>query len=596
MRASSMPFAPSAPFPQASSAGVQPPAAHSFSPPSFESFCAKAFSKAHTQHMPVFLLIGNPSLLPSDASLSMQLSERTVPVHLDPGERPDVELLCQRAGVLFSGEGALPLCALLLPDARPFLAASLPPEGFSLDPARLYAWLSHADRRFAQNSAAFGAQAAEVIRSFRCEPLKKPYSPKDAAHDLSRALDAAADSVNGGFGQIKSPFPCALSFLQHAASSGSKSAHALLSRTLDVMLSSSIYDPLDGAFFRGTLTEDWRVFVPEKPLGVNAMLAAILLAAGRRSEAVRLLDFIADAFSLRGGGLSASTHAPKDVYTFTPEQVCAVLGSENGLRACRLLSLLHQHARHDPPVAPSRFSPIPENRPASRFREELPALYPILPDGVAPEDAAFLRRVLPALRHARAARTPQQPLPYVITEHCALAAWSLILCGRRLGESRYVQVAQQALSFLSQQLAAFGTSLPASRYPCGMLHAQPLCGAAAALSLAMLTLGQGEGMENFAQSGLQLLGSALHAFVRPDGLVMHTPQDPDAFFPRVPAVYDSELPSPAALLVRALRIAHGMRPHTHYDDAIETIWTAAAPAVHAQPLSCAALIDAMTEK
>ena len=103
-------------------------------------------------------------------------------------------------------------------------------------------------------------------------------------------------------------------------------------------------------------------------------------------------------------------------------------------------------------------------------------------------------------------------------------------------------------------------------------------------------------MEEYAQSGLRLLGAALHAFVRRDGLVMHTPEDPAAFFPRTPAIYDGELPSPAATLVRCLRIADALYSQAHYADAIDAIWKAAAPAVRMQPLACAALVDAMTEE
>lgn len=565
----------------------------------FKSFTAQAFSEAHARRVPVFLMISNaPDALPNDPSVSMQLRERTVPVHLHPGERPDAELLCQRAGVLFSEEGALPLCALLLDDTRPFLAASLPPDGFPLDPLRLYAWLSHADRRFSQNTPAFISHADQVIRSFKSPPLKKPYSPQDAAHDLSRALESIRDTVNQGFGQIKSPFVCALRFLQHESARGGKAAHTALSGALDVMLSCALLDPIDGAFFRTTLTEDWRVFVPEKPLGVNAMLALCLLTGGKRSEAVRLLDFIVEAFTLPGGGLSPLIRAPKDIFSFTPDQVCAALGSEDGLRACRLLSLLHQRAPEEPEVTPSRFSPLPPDRPARRLSMDLPARYPTAPSACTPEDAAFLRRALPTLKRARAARSPQQTVPHVITEHCALAAAALALCGRRLGEPRYTQAAQRAVSFLIGQPPAMTglAPLPASIYPVSMLHAQATCGAAAALALAQLILGQGEGMEEYASSGLRLLGGALHAFVRRDGVVMHTPEDPAAFFPRVPAVFDSELPSPSALLVHALRLAGQLRPQAGYADAIQTIWEAAAPAVRAQPLACAALIDAMTEK
>lgn len=562
----------------------------------FRPFSAEAFSQAHLRGVPVFLIIGDPDTLPPDPSLCMQLHDRTIPVHLHPGERPDVELLCQRAGVLFSQDGALPLCALLLSDTRPFLAASLPPSGFPIDPVRLYTWLAYADRRFAQNPSAFHAQAAQVIHSFKAAPLKKPYSPSDAAHDLSQALHRIQDAVNGGFGQIKFPFVCALHFLQHAASSGDKSAYASLSRTLDAMLSSALYDPIDGAFFRSTLTADWRVFLPEKPLGVNAMLAQILLACSRRSEAIRLLDFIVSAFPLSDGGLSAMLRTDKDRCSFSSEQICAALGSEDGLKACRLLGLLHQHGREDPLLTPSRFSPPPPDKAGRRLSMELPARCPTFPAEPSPEDSSFLRRILPALFRIRAARNPQQPVLYVITEHCALAAAILAQCGRKLGEPQYTQAAQRAVTFLISLPPASSPSapLPPTFSPCSMLHAQATCASTAALALALLTLGQSS--ETYAQSGLRLLGAALHAFIRQDGVPMYTQADPAAWFPRVPAIYDSELPSPAALLVRALCIADHLRPDAHYQDVIHKIWDAAAPYVKAQPLSCAALIDAMTDK
>ncbi|MBQ4265097.1 MAG: thioredoxin domain-containing protein [Clostridia bacterium] len=562
-------------------------------PLSFLPFCADAFAQARMRHIPVFLLIGDD--IPTDSSLTLHLMERTVPIRLRPGERPDVELLCQRAGELTSGEGALPLCALMTADALPFLAAPLPPVGFPADPSRLYVWLSQADRRYTQNLNACHTQALQVVRSFRAEAASRPYSPRDAAHDLSRALAAIEDKRSGGFGGIKAPLVCALRFAQRAAERGDKAMHSALSRALDAMLSSALYDPLDGGFFSATLTEDWHVFVPQKPLGINAMLAPILLSSGYRSEAIRVLNLLIDAFALSGGGLSPTLQAPRETYCFTAEQACAALGSENGLRACRLLSLLRQQVQPDPDVIPSRFSPIIK-KTARVIDGEPAARYPRLPASLLPEDSAFLRRAMPVLLRARAARTPQHPLPYVVTEHCALAASTLAVCGKRLGEPRCIQAAQRAVSFLSSHQHAIGIpqALPASITPAAILHTQATCGASAALALAQLSLGQIDGMEEYAHSGLRLLGAALHAFVREDGLVMHTPRDSAAFFPRVPAVYDGELPSPAALLVHGLRIADTLRPQAHYDEAMDTIWRAAAPAAKAQPIACAALIDAMT--
>lgn len=530
MRVSSLP--PDAVSPQRLSPAQASVSAQAQAAPrglSFAPFSADAFAQARARHVPVFLIIADTPELPADPSLLLQLGERTVPVFLRPGERPDVELLCQRAGALFSGEGALPLCALLLDSARPFLAAPLPPAGFPLDPSRLYVWLAQADRRFTQNLPALAGQAAQVLHSFQAESLRRPYAPSDAAHDLTRALLAIEDRQSGGFGALKAPLVCALRFLQHASQRGEAQAHAALTRALDAMLSSALYDPLDGGFFRATLTDDWRVFVPEKPLGVNAMLALILLSGGRRSEAVRVLDFIVQAFSLQGGGLSPALAAPRETYAFTPEQVCAALGNESGLRACRLLGLLRQHAKADPAVTPSRFSPVAEDVRRG-LHDDPPPLYPRLSATLTPEDAAFLRRAMPQLLRARAARPPQQPMGFVITEHCTLAAAVLALCGQRLGEPRYTQAAQRAVTFLISQPPAGGPSpLPASVSPVSPIYAQATCGASAALALAQLTLGSQSGMEEYAESGLRLLGAALHAFVRPDGLAMHTQKDPAAF-------------------------------------------------------------------
>ncbi len=544
-------------------------------------FSAEAFQQARTRDVPVLLFISDAPPTLSDAALSMQIAERTVPVWLYPGMRPDVELLCQRAGALFSEEGALPLCALMLEDARVFLAAPLPPAGFALDPSRLYVWLSQADRRFAQNRDAFIRQAVQTLRSFRAEPLRKPYSPHDAAHDLVRALSAVHDPINGGFGKLKQPLCPALRFLSRAAI-GSHQARAALDQTLEAMLASDLYDPLDGAFFRATLTEDWRAFVPEKPLALNALLALTLLESGRRAEAVRALDFLLSACSVPGGMLNPCLTYSRESCAFTPEQVCAALGGEDGLRACRLLGLRRQYAGPPPKVTPSRFSPVED-----AGQTDLPRT-PTLPKTLTPEDAAFLRRVMPQLLRVRAARTPPTAAPCVLTEDCALAATVFALCGRRLGEARYIQLAQRAVGALT----ALSPGLPPSYTPVSALNAQLTCGAGAALALALLTLGQDEALYAYRESGLRLLGAALHLFIAPNGMPMHTPQDSAAFFPRIPAIFDSELPSPAALLLHALALADGFRPEAGYREAAHTLWAAAAPYARQQPLACAGLIDA----
>ncbi|MBP3656957.1 MAG: DUF255 domain-containing protein [Clostridia bacterium] len=547
-----------------------------------------AFDEARRAHIPVFLIIGEADPALCDPALHAHLSSRTVPVRLLPGMRPDVELLCQRCGALTSGEGVLPLYALLLENGLPFLAAPAPPAGYPLDPSRLLAWLEHAERRFHQNHPAMTAQAAQVLASISGEKGARTLSPQDAADRLLHTLTTAEDKRRGGFAGVKAPYVPALLFLHHAGSSG----HGVLARALDAMLASALYDPLDGLFFRSTLTEDWRLFTPEKPLGVNALLALLLLLNGHRSEAVRTLDSMLSSFDVGSGSLCPLLRGDSAAYAFSADQVCSLLGCEDGLRACRLLSLLRSRSGETPKVTPSRFSPLPA-APARAFYQEDPLLTPTLSASVTPDDAAFLRRAIPVLRRARAARTPERPSPVQLPMESGVAAAVLARCGRRLGEPRYVQAAQRIVSRLVALPPPPGapSGLPPAYAPSRQAYAS--CGAAAALALAQLTLGQGEGMDEYARSGMRTLSRALYTFVRQDGLVMHTPDDPAAFLPRLPALCDSELPSPAALLAGSLRIAHTLYPGEGCADAADTLWRAAAPIIRTQGAACAALTGVM---
>lgn len=550
-------------------------------PAQFLPFSAEAFQQARTRDVPVLLFISDAPPTLSDAALSMQIAERTVPVWLYPGMHPDVELLCQRAGALFSEEGA---ASPVRPDAgrrARISGRALPPAGFALDPSRLYVWLSQADRRFAQNRDAFIRQAVQTLRSFRTEPLRKPYSPHDAAHDLVRALSAVHDPINGGFGKLKQPLCPALRFLSRAAI-GSHQARTALDQTLEAMLASDLYDPLDGAFFRATLTEDWRVFVPEKPLALNALLALTLLESGRRAEAVRALDFLLSAFSVPGGMLNPCL-------TYSRES-CAFY-ARTGLRRARRRGRAcvpavcwgcAANTRALPPkVTPSRFSPVED-----AGQTDLPRT-PTLPKTLTPEDAAFLRRVMPQLLRVRAARTPPTAAPCVLTEDCALAATVFALCGRRLGEARYIRWP----SGRRRADRAFARPAPvvyARERTQRPAHLRRGCGAGAGAADA----GAGRSAVCLPGKRSASAGRGAASVHRPKRHADAHPAGLGRLLSRIPAIFDSELPSPAALLLHALALADGFRPEAGYREAAHTLWAAAAPYARQQPLACAGLIDA----
>ena len=95
------------------------------------------------------------------------------------------------------------------------------------------------------------------------------------------------------------------------------------------------------------------------------------------------------------------------------------------LRACRLLGLRRQYAGPPPKVTPSRCSPVED-----AGQTDLPRT-PTLPKTLTPEDAAFLRRVMPQLLRVRAARTPPTAAPSITAS---------VGAGRRASRARTVSM------------------------------------------------------------------------------------------------------------------------------------------------------------
>ncbi|MFR5796761.1 MAG: hypothetical protein ACLUI3_15325 [Christensenellales bacterium] len=161
--------------------------------------------------MPVLLFICDAPPSFADAALNMQIFERTVPVWLYPGMRPDVELLCQRAGALFSGEGALPLCALMLEDARVFSPRRCPRRALRSIRRGWYVWPRRriaASRRTGTPSSVRPCRPSAPSALSRCaSPI-----PRRRGARPDRALLAVRDPINGGFGKLKQPLCPALRF------------------------------------------------------------------------------------------------------------------------------------------------------------------------------------------------------------------------------------------------------------------------------------------------------------------------------------------------------------------------------------------------
>lgn len=140
----------------------------------------------------------------------------------------------------------------------------------------------------------------QTLRSFRSsEPLRKPYS-RTTRRTISSARCPPC-MTHQRWPASSSSRSAPLSAWSRAAI-GSHQARAALDQTLEAMLASDLYDPLD-ALSRDADGGLARLRAG-KPLALNALLALTLLESSRRAEAVRALDFLLSAFSVPGGMLN----------------------------------------------------------------------------------------------------------------------------------------------------------------------------------------------------------------------------------------------------------------------------------------------------
>lgn len=142
------------------------------------------------------------------------------------------------------------------------------------------------------------------------------------------AFDALADPQHGGLGRgRKFPYPRVLDWLvEHGRALRERARRAAVERTLDALLG-SLFDPIEGGFFRYAERPDWREPHTEKLLAVNAGLALVyhraarVLGHARYAQASgRTVEFLLRRlYDHLQGGFHGSQSADPAWYRLAPE-------------------------------------------------------------------------------------------------------------------------------------------------------------------------------------------------------------------------------------------------------------------------------------
>ena len=305
-------------------------------------------ARARSEQKPVFLFVGS---FTSELSSAMRrqtfanaksadwLNKNFVCVIVDRDERPDVAALFESYVGSLKQMSGWPLNIWLTPDFQPYEGATYlsPSEdwgapGFlKLANEALSAWKA--------NPAACRKRATDSVAQMAPIPASPaaPWSPEKLKSRL--AADAAAwratyDAAQGGFGDLpKAPEPELIRFMLLQSADDKEPAR----KTLRVIATSAMRDPLDGGFFRHASDAAWRIPYQQKTAADQARIALAFLAGADGPDATSFgqcargaLNYALARLLHPDGTLAASEDATGDefarYYAWSASEIDTVLG------------------------------------------------------------------------------------------------------------------------------------------------------------------------------------------------------------------------------------------------------------------------------
>ncbi|MBX6388194.1 MAG: thioredoxin domain-containing protein [Frankia sp.] len=556
-----------------------------------------AFAEAARREVPILLSVGYASChwchvmaheSFEDEATAAVMNEHFVNIKVDREERPDVDAVYMDVTIALTGHGGWPMTVFLTPAGEPFFAGTYFPKtprpGMGSFQQVLTA-VSNAWRTRRTEIETAGAEIArrlaQVAGASAAGDGQRGGAPALTADLLARAVGQLTERFDpryGGFGQAPKfpPSMVAEFLLRHHARTGDAQALDMVALTCERMARGGIYDQLAGGFARYSVDSRWVVPHFEKMLYDNAQLLRVYLHLWRATGstlAARVIRetanfLLTDLRTAEGGFASAldadavpdgaaptaDGHPPQPVegasYVWTPAQLAAALGPEDGAWAARVF----------------------EVTPTGTFEHgssvlQLPAY---------PDDPRRFARVRSALAAARAIRPQPARDDKVVAAWNGLAIAALAEAGALFAEPAWVDAARDAAVLLRDVHLVDGRLRRTSRTGragsnVGVLEDY------AGLAEGLLALHQVTGDLAWLTLAGELLDVARTRFRAPDGGCYDTADDAPALLrrPREPA--DSATPSGQALLAGALLSYAALTGSAEHRADAETIVNLLAP-------------------
>ncbi len=408
---------------------------HALNPVDWFPWGEEAFEKARKEDKPVFLSVGYSTChwchvmareSFEDGEVARVLNEGFVPIKVDREERPDVDSVYMLACETMTGNGGWPLSVFMDAAGKPFYAGTYFPR-------RSFLKLLASVRDAWENGRTQLLRRAEKLAGLISSG--GPYGDAPEGAPIRQAVQIYKrnfDPQFGGFGNApKFPAPHNLMFLMSVAPE-------LAEKTLACMFRGGMFDHVGGGFCRYSTDRFWLVPHFEKMLYDNALIAMAYLTAFEASEkplyrsvAERIFQYLEREMRAPDGGFFSAQDADSEgvegkYYVFTPDEIIALLGEEDG----------------------ARFSARYGITPVGNFEGGS------IPNLIGSDDSdAGADALIPKVYDYRRQRVPPHTDKKKLTAWNALAAAAYAMAARILKHDGYAETAKETISFIERELA-----------------------------------------------------------------------------------------------------------------------------------------------
>ena len=585
---------------------------HADNPVDWWPWSDEAFAAAAERDVPVLLSVGYSAChwchvmaheSFEDSQTAAIMNENLVSIKVDREERPDVDSVYMTATQAMTGQGGWPMTVFMTPDREPFFCGTYFPRAQF---QRLVLGVSRAWREDREQVAGQASQIAAALTEQAGQPFAATGTETETtgggtsgaetsgavtsgavtsgavtsgavtSRPETAALEAACEAAvsvlarefdprRGGFGGApKFPPSMVLEFLlrhfERTAGTDAGRALAMAEATADAMARGGMYDQLAGGFARYSVDADWVVPHFEKMLYDNALLARVYAHLWRRTGsplarrvAEGTCEWLIGELATAEGGFASALDADSDgsegaFYVWTPDQLTAVLGPEDGGYAAGVFGVTETGTfEHGTSVLQLRADPA---------------------------DAGRLARVRSGLLAARAQRTRPGRDDKVVAAWNGLAIAAMADTGTLLARPDFITAATAAAELLAAVHVKSGRLARTSRDGRASTTAGVLddygCVAAGLIALASAITadeGRAAGAGRWLALAGELLDTVLARFGTGTGGFYDTADDSERLIYRPSDVADGPSPSGTFAVADALLSYSALTGSATYRDA-----------------------------